>query len=37
MTLRIHGAEKFPDDIETTLEIAMMGEELSDRVADSVV
>ncbi len=36
MTLRKHGAETFPDDIETTLEIAMMGEELSDRFADSV-
>lgn len=36
MPLRKHGAETFPDEIETTLEIAMMGEELSDRVADSV-
>lgn len=36
MPLRKHGAETFPDEIETTLEIAMMGEELLDRVADSV-
>ncbi|MDQ1344177.1 MAG: hypothetical protein QG650_897 [Patescibacteria group bacterium] len=36
MPLRKNGAEKFPDDLETGLEIAGMEEELSGRIADSI-
>ena len=36
MSLRKNGAEKFPDDFETTLEIAGMEEELSERIVGSV-